>query len=141
MKPRALFSLGLVAGFLMACTIMPTHRVPNWPQLTIKTHVVEAGQIWTHCKDTLPAWAVIMLAPPVACAWVNLGALTCDVYVTDTTPPCDVQHELKHCLGYEDAGVDSFSRLLANYRAAYPDWNPPIVDDAFAAKVLRGGTS
>lgn len=92
------------AATLVAACVMQEQKVKDWPQLQNYVHVVEAGEVWTHCKDAVEPWQIALLYLPVACAKINFDRKECHVIIADNTPQSIVEHELRHCQGWDHDG-------------------------------------
>ena len=101
---------GAIAG---GCTTIGEKPVEGWPQLTVVEHHVPHKEMRDRCgKYTGP------LVSPEACAEFDFVAMRCDVWFSADFPPPAfiVNHELKHCLGYDHEGEHELRDILAKYQ-------------------------
>lgn len=107
----------LLAALLLALTLTGcvgiSSQVPNWPEMTVKVHVIPEGEIHTRCAVLIPPWAKLLGAVTLACAYFNFDENICEVYVSPTTTIRTYQHELEHCRGGDHNGI---------LRSAYERW-------------------
>jgi hypothetical protein len=90
------------ASLLTGCT-SPHTRVENWPTLKVTVHEEpNYDRIYSMCYDGMPTWQRVMIPAIFACAWIDLGAGTCDVYVVNGE---HLEHELQHCAGWDHDGI------------------------------------
>lgn len=94
----------VLAAVLSACTHMPDDKVYGLPDLAITEHVVDAGEIFQHCKSAMSWWQWALLSLPMACATLDFERRTCDIYVAANSSPDTVEHERRHCRGYDHGG-------------------------------------
>ena len=105
----------LAGAIASGCTIMGEQRVEGWPQLTVVEHHVPHKEMRDRCGKYLGPFT-----SPEACAEFDLTALRCDIWLSADFPPPAfiVNHELKHCLGYDHEGEHELRDILANYQDA-----------------------
>lgn len=106
----------LILALLVACTTISHQRVEGWPELKVTVHEVNYFQVLKHCYTSVSLVWRVMGALPMACAWIDLAAKTCDIYIgTGDNDPSILEHELAHCAGGEHVG----STQLADYLKAH----------------------
>lgn len=104
-----LLALLLAIALMSGCTIVSGSRTADWPQLRVTEHKMTLQQVQAKCDQF-----VLPFMSSYACSWVNLDAGTCDIYYfTDWT----LEHERKHCEGYDHVGSSLFDDLVARWKA------------------------
>ena len=100
---------GAIAG---GCTTIGDKPVEGWPHLTVVEHHVPHKEMRDRCGKYLGPFT-----SPEACAEFDLAALRCDIWLSADFPPPAfiVNHELKHCLGYDHEGEHELRDILAKY--------------------------
>ena len=104
-----------LALLLCSCTTIDAgNRVNSWPELKVRVHEVEGWELHQHCASTVSVFDMAL-----GCAWIDLNARTCDIYIS--SPPQDfvLQHELAHCAGMEHPGEDTLHKMYANWKASH----------------------
>lgn len=115
METRKFCLSGLVlAAALAGCSAMPDQRVDGMPPLQVTEHMVEPGEIFGYCKGVMNWWHWVLLALPVACATINFEKRTCDIYVATTSSPNTIEHERRHCQGYDHG--DSMQKVFDDWQ-------------------------
>lgn len=105
--------------FLSGCaTYIDKHTAPpvDWPNLTVRVHHGDGGEIIQRCYRYLPLWLKLLGGLPLGCALVDFERNECTIFVRGDYPDRAVlEHEKMHCKGY-DHGTDS---VLADAWATY----------------------
>jgi hypothetical protein len=111
----ALLSVTLLCGLAAACTAIGNERVQGWPRLAVVEHYVPHAEMRDRCVKY-----VAFGESPAACAEFNFEARRCDIWFSADFPPPPfmIEHERKHCLGYEHAGEHHLREALERYKAA-----------------------
>ena len=107
-------SAALLCALVVACTTIGSERVQGWPQLKVVEHYVPHAEMRDRCVKY-----VAFGESPMACAEFDFDARRCDIWFSADFPPQPfiVEHERKHCLGYEHAGEHEMSTMLKDYLA------------------------
>jgi len=115
-----LAAVTLTSAIVSACTTIGAERVAGWPQLQVLVHYVPHSQMRDRCSKY-----VSFFMSPEACAEFDFAAKRCDLWFSADFPVTAsvIEHEKKHCLGYEHAGENGLRELLSQYLAAQPS-NP-----------------
>ena len=90
----SVFLCVLLGGCILPGIDWETPPPADWPLLAVKYYEMSIDDIATRCPN------VVL---PVGCAVVNFALSECYVY-TATSTPWIVEHEEKHCLGYDHYG-------------------------------------
>jgi hypothetical protein len=88
-------------------------KVEGWPQLTVREHHVPHSEMRDQCTKYASFGGMTE-----ACAVYDLGAGTCDIWLSADFPPSEaiVEHERLHCQGYDHVGETYMERLLARWK-------------------------
>lgn len=112
----------LVAAALAVsgCATIDQHTPPpaDWPAMKITEHRVSYLDVLSKCYATLSLAEKLIGSVPLACAWFNLEARTCDIYLTTWAPASVVEHEYEHCAGKDHVGSTHLADHLRRYREA-----------------------
>lgn len=97
-------------------------RIEGWPVLEERIHRVDAEKIWPYCKAAMTPLHWVLLALPVACAYFDFEAGTCDVYVAKDTGEHMIEIELLHCRGWhhDQRMFDYFERWRKERQVTNP---------------------
>lgn len=100
-------------------TISPEHKdaPAGWPELKVTENVVGTADMVSKCYATLSLPMKLLGGIPMACAWVDLCAGTCSIYVTAWSPEGVLDHERLHCKGHDHLGDDTMVRVFNAFRA------------------------
>lgn len=81
-------------------------QVEGWPTgMRIVEHEVGFWGVQVKCWEHLPIVYKFLGGMALACAEVNLSAMTCDIYRMNYSPDVVVAHEVAHCNGGDHDGV------------------------------------
>ena len=107
-------SAALLCALVAACTAIGSERVQGWPRLETVEHYVPHAEMRDRC-----AKYVAFGESPMACAEFDFDAHRCDIWYSADFPPQKfiVEHERKHCLGYEHAGEHEMQAIFAKHLA------------------------
>jgi hypothetical protein len=100
-------------AFLAGCTSIAHEKVEGWPKLRVTERYVPAEVMRERCGKYVGFGMM-----PLACAEFDLARGTCDIWLSeDFAPRKVIEHERKHCEGYDHAGASGLKEFLARYRA------------------------
>ena len=110
----------LALAFLAGCTFIDNHTPPpaGWPSLRVEIVEDTYGEkgINYYCGPSNPiVWRI-------GCAVPNFLAGVCHVYVRDLDNKELIEHERKHCAGYDHPGGDSIRRIMDYWQTQ--GWKP-----------------
>ena len=98
---RTVAALSLAAA-LTGCASVDTYTMqaplPDWPTMTVREHPGQSYECWKMASPARKLWQVVMLAPPVACAWVNLCERTVDIYYPSLDHCAALPHDDLGCM-------------------------------------------
>ena|SRR5260221_2320045 len=112
---RARLAALALAMAAAACTTTGPQRVQGWPELTIVEHYVPQQEMYRRCATYAgPGMS------PLACAEFDFGESRCDIWLSADSwlRYFVVEHERRHCQGYEHAGQRVMEERLTRYRSA-----------------------
>lgn len=99
--PRTLLLLLMLTG----CTTIDK-QVVGWPSgIKVVKHEVSFWDVQKKCWEHMPIAYKLLGGVAMACAYVNLDTLTCDVYHMPSPSKADVDHEVSHCNGGDHDGI------------------------------------
>jgi hypothetical protein len=103
----------LIMLSLCACTTLGAGRLEGWPMLRIVEHRVSEFELRERCTPYMGFGFA-----PQACAEIYLSDLTCHVWLSASFPPPRfiVEHERRHCEGYDHVRGKAVQRIWERYR-------------------------
>ena len=119
-RAHAVWALIAAGACLGACTVIDRDvaPAPDWPRLEVRIHRVKGGELIAQCWRAESLFMKLNGALPGACAWVNFGERTCDVYIPGYAKHLGyvLNHELEHCRGYDHYGDDTMHAAWAHWK-------------------------
>ena len=96
-------------------TDLSHQRVAGWPQLEVVEHFVPHSQMRERCARYVGFGSL-----PIACAEFRLAERRCDIWYSADFRPAQyvIDHERKHCAGYDHVGSNNMRQILERYVAA-----------------------
>jgi len=91
-------------------------QVENFPKLKIQVHEVDGFlELQRSCGYAqLPLWQKLMGGFVLGCSFWDIRKETCEIYIPKNGPDWILEHELKHCDGYDHDGT--MEEIVKNYR-------------------------
>lgn len=99
---------------LVSCSAMSSTGIEGWPRLEVREHYLPHAEMRTRC-----AKYVGFGATAYACMEVRFDLSRCDIYYSADFPPQAwvIEHERKHCAGFDHAGETTLRDALKAWRA------------------------
>lgn len=106
-------SILFLTAFLSGCTTIGHELVADWPELRVVERRVPHNEMRDRCAKYISG-----LGSPEACAEFHFAEGVCNIWFSADFPPSAdiVEHERKHCSGYDHVGETSMRAMLAKYR-------------------------
>ena len=110
-----------LAIFLAGCaTFIDQHKEPpaDWPLLTVREHRLDLWPLIKQCYPSVSTFMKLLGGFANACAWIDLRAMTCDIYVHSASAEDDpiLAHEREHCDGKDHFGDSTLANLWAAWK-------------------------
>ena len=105
----------LICLLLTSCSTWHT-QVENFPKLKVQVYEVEGFvNLQSSCGySQWPLWKKMIGTFVVGCSFWDIQKETCDVYIPKDGPDWILEHELKHCDGYDHD--DTMEQTVKKYR-------------------------
>ena len=102
-----------LCALLVGCTIVSPNRTEGWPVLKVTEHYISGAELRAKCDKYSPFGG----SSAIACMEFDLRAGTCDIWAQPGTAAWALEHERKHCHGYDHAGGNTFTKAVAAMRS------------------------
>lgn len=92
------------ALLLMLCAgCVPMSAKPDRAALPILVQRIQDNEIYLKCAKAWPLWQHILAFPilPLGCAEYLPAHGACIIWIGETSSAAVLEHEKKHCLGYD----------------------------------------
>ncbi len=97
--------LGALAILILtSCTTIDKH-VEDWPELKTAEHIAGFWEIQQRCYGSVPILYKLLGGVAMGCAYYDLDAKTCDIYVPFDATKTLLEHEREHCKGGDHNGA------------------------------------
>ena len=123
MSLRPTLAAALLAAAAGCSTIDEHNRVEGWPELRVIEHYVSDDAMRERCSKYVSFGML-----PEACSEFNFVRGECHIwYSADFRPqPYVMEHERRHCEGFDHPGGSSLREALARYNAGRRTAGPAV---------------
>jgi hypothetical protein len=109
--PRPLDWIVAAVLLLAGCTMIDdAKRVEGWPDLVVVEHYVSYEQMRARCNRYVGPGMT-----PLACAEFHFGAGECHLWFDEEPAQWVIEHERKHCLGFDHVGDTTMTKMLRDW--------------------------